>query len=189
MGEPQDTEITLGTGKLLALFFVLVAVCAVFFGLGYSAGKSSVKPSEVVVASTTQIAHAAEAKPSANPSTPSSPAPQKAADAKDSDSQSEATSTAAQAAAPDATEKPKQSADPMVPPVLNGYYVQVAAVREQGDADALVDALKKKQYAASSTAEADKLFHVQIGPFSELKDAEAIRIKLISDGYSPIVKK
>ena len=28
----QDTEITLGTGKMLALFFGLVALCAVFFG-------------------------------------------------------------------------------------------------------------------------------------------------------------
>ena len=32
----QDTEITLGTGKMLALFFGLVAVCAVFFGMGFS---------------------------------------------------------------------------------------------------------------------------------------------------------
>ena len=34
----QDTEITLGTGKMLALFFGLVALCAVFFGMGFSLG-------------------------------------------------------------------------------------------------------------------------------------------------------
>ena len=39
----QDTEITLGTGKMLALFFGLVAVCAVFFGMGFSLGRSSVR--------------------------------------------------------------------------------------------------------------------------------------------------
>src|SRR5271165_3461155 len=39
----QDTEITLGTGKMLALFFGLVALCAVFFGIGFSLGRSSVR--------------------------------------------------------------------------------------------------------------------------------------------------
>src|SRR5271170_3565162 len=39
----QDTEITLGTGKMLALFFGLVAICAVFFGMGFSLGRSSVR--------------------------------------------------------------------------------------------------------------------------------------------------
>src|SRR5277367_2186874 len=40
----EDTEITLGTGKMLVLFFGLVALCAVFFGMGYSLGKNSAKP-------------------------------------------------------------------------------------------------------------------------------------------------
>ncbi len=43
MAGSEDTEITLGTGKMLALFFGLVALCAVFFGMGFSLGKSSAK--------------------------------------------------------------------------------------------------------------------------------------------------
>ena len=39
----QDTEITLGTGKMLALFFGLVALCGLFFGLGFSLGRGSVR--------------------------------------------------------------------------------------------------------------------------------------------------
>ena len=39
----EDTEITLGTGKLLGLFFLLAAVCGVFFAIGYSLGKSSAR--------------------------------------------------------------------------------------------------------------------------------------------------
>ena len=39
----NDTEITLGTGKMLALFFGLVILCAVFFGMGFSMGKNSVR--------------------------------------------------------------------------------------------------------------------------------------------------
>jgi cell division protein FtsN len=30
---------------------------------------------------------------------------------------------------------------------------------------------------------------VQIGPFNDIKEAEATRAKLISDGYNPILKK
>jgi DedD protein len=36
-----DTEIALGTRSLLAIFFGLVLICAVFFGLGYSVGRAS----------------------------------------------------------------------------------------------------------------------------------------------------
>jgi len=82
--------------------------------------------------------------------------------------------------------------DPANPPApqLNGYYVQVAAVSKQEDAEALVDALKKKQYAAfAGNAPTDKLFHIQVGPFPDIKDAETIRAKLVSDGYNPILKK
>jgi len=28
-----------------------------------------------------------------------------------------------------------------------------------------------------------------VGPFTDIKDAEATRAKLVSDGYSPILKK
>ena len=73
----------------------------------------------------------------------------------------------------------------------SSYFVQVAAVSKQDDAQALVDALKKKQYAAftSNSSATDKFFHVQVGPFNDLKDAEATRAKLIGDGYNPILKK
>ena len=72
-----------------------------------------------------------------------------------------------------------------------GYFVQVAAVTKQDDAEALVDALKKKQYPAfvASNNATDKLFRVQVGPFAEIKDAETMRSRLINDGYNPILKK
>jgi cell division septation protein DedD len=71
------------------------------------------------------------------------------------------------------------------------YYVQVAAVSRQEDAESLVEALKKKQYpaAAINNPSGDKFFHIQVGPYGELKDAEAMRQRLIGDGYNPIVKK
>ena len=75
-------------------------------------------------------------------------------------------------------------------PSAAGYFGQVAAVSKQEDADALVDALKKKQYPAFVAAPTpDKLFRVQVGPFSDIKEAESMRTRLMGDGYSPILKK
>jgi cell division septation protein DedD len=71
-----------------------------------------------------------------------------------------------------------------------GYAVQVAAVSKQEDADALVEALKKKSYQVFIASQGtDKLFHVQVGPFNDIKDAEATKAKLTGDGYNPIVKR
>jgi cell division septation protein DedD len=75
--------------------------------------------------------------------------------------------------------------------VLSGYVVQVAAVTKPEDAEGLVNALKKKQYPAFAVnnTPSDKLFRVQVGPYPDIKDAEAIRARLVSDGYNPILKK
>src|SRR5271165_6158040 len=35
----QDTEITLGTGRMLSVFFAFVLVCACFFAIGFSLGR------------------------------------------------------------------------------------------------------------------------------------------------------
>jgi DedD protein len=71
------------------------------------------------------------------------------------------------------------------------YMVQVAAVSKQEDADILVNALRKKQYPVFVVANSptDALYHVQVGPFSDAKDAEAMRSRLAGDGYNAIVKK
>src|SRR5450631_2947210 len=41
--EAEERDITIGPGKLLGLFFLLVAICGVFFAIGYSLGKSSAR--------------------------------------------------------------------------------------------------------------------------------------------------
>ncbi|HZR57511.1 MAG TPA: SPOR domain-containing protein [Terriglobales bacterium] len=192
----EDTEITLGTGKMLALFFGLVALCAVFFGMGFSMGKNSFKSTageaSVITSSTNAI------RPQAAKTTPANTSPDmtfyKAVGQKDADTQLAASTSvskgneASEQAPP--TEDKSNASDPMVPPAINGYYVQVAAVSKQDDAEALVSALKGKQYPAFSASIAgDKLFHVQVGPFADIKEAESLRAKLVSDGYNPIVKK
>ena len=68
--------------------------------------------------------------------------------------------------------------------------VQVAAVSKQEDAEILGAALRKKQYPVLvvSNVAGDSLFHVQVGPFNDQKEAESMRSRLASDGYNAIVK-
>jgi DedD protein len=186
MEEATDTEITLGTGKMLALFFGLVILCAVFFGMGFSMGKNSVKSTPELLPSPSQSgARSSTAKPATPSATISSPQTAQSAAANTADS-SQSNSTAAQPT-PDQGASQAQTAS-SVPGV--GYFVQVAAVSKQEDAEALVESLKGRQYQAIiANQAADKLFHVQIGPFADIKEAEAMRSKLVSDGYNPILKK
>lgn len=196
MGSSQDTEITLGTSKLLVLFFGLVGICALFFALGYTLGRKSEPAITTANAAALPQTTPGVTKPGGSASTQASPmtfykaveqkdaspelAPPPAADTKADNTAGNNAAPAAPASSPDTTTLP-----------LSAYLVQVAAVSKQEDAEALVDALKKKQYPAfvASTSSADKLFRVQVGPFSDIKEAEGVRARLISDGYNPILKK
>jgi len=203
MTSSEDTEITLGTGKLLGLFFFLVGICALFFALGYSLGRKS-EPS-VAAASTATVPQTAPAGGKAGSSTAAGPPmtfyksveqkdtnPQltPTTDAKPETPAQTANATASQTSTPGQT-PPASPGDSTTTLPTGGYLVQVAAVTKQEDADALVDALKKKDYPAFVAAQSgnDKFFRVQVGPYSDIKDAEAMRTRLIGDGYSPIVKK
>jgi DedD protein len=200
MDPEQDTEITLGTAKLLSLFFGLVIVCAVFFALGYTLGRKSDvgltapsptplpntlnngKPGGSAAPQQMSFYKAVEQK-DANPQlSPASP------DASSPTAQAPAAATASPSGTQAQTGNPP---DPLAALPTSGYVVQVAAVTKQEDADALVDALKKKEYPAfvATNSTSEKLFRIQVGPFAEIKDAEAMRTRLVNDGYNPIVKK
>jgi len=204
----QDTEITLGTGRMLAIFFSFVLVCAFFFSIGFSLGRRTAiagagSSLSAPTATPATIVRPSAAKNDATQATPPSSSSSndfsfyKAVGEKNAnaaltppDSKAQpAVSIAATATA----EAPSTAATDAATaaPAGGGYYVQVAAVSRQEDAESLVEALKKKQYPAftANNPSADKFYHVQVGPYADLKDAEAMRARLISDGYNPIVKK
>jgi DedD protein len=195
MASSQDTEITLGTGKLLVLFFGLVGICALFFGLGYSLGRKS--DPTVTAASAAPLPQTSPVNTKASGASSAAPPMTfyKSVEQKDASPElTPATETKPDTA--NANQTPVQAAQANVPDPTTtlptpGYFVQVAAVSKQEDADSLVDALKKKQYPAfvAAAPSTDKLFRVQVGPYSDIKDAEAMRTRLIGDGYSPILKK
>jgi len=191
----QDTEITLGTGRMLAIFFTFVLICAVFFAIGFSLGRKT----SMAGAGSLLVAPSAAPATIVRPSAAKNEAPQlsfyKAVGEKNADATLTPQDSKVATAAPTADAPAKVAADAATaapaPSTPGSYYVQVAAVTRQEDADALVEALKKKQYPAFTVnnASADKFYRVQVGPYADFKEADAMRARLISDGYNPIVKK
>jgi len=198
----KDTEITLGAGRMLALFFTIVLVCAVFFAIGFSLGRKTSMAVAGNVANATAGAPAAVVRPAAGKDAAAKPGSQPADFSFYKSVGSSGAST--ELAAPEGQTPASTGSTPAAPPApapsvpansgapaAGGYFVQVAAVSREEDANALVEALKKKQYPAfaAKNSTADKYYHVQVGPYAAFKDAEAMRARLIADGYNPILKK
>jgi DedD protein len=235
----DDTEITLGVGKLLGLFLLLAAICAIFFSIGFSLGKTSGheqamndQPAAATTSADSGPSTSNDPKPSAavttKPDTQSSAAPasnnadqqgsltfynavkqnnnvQQAATAESKPTAEQATgprvvSAATPATVPPATTQPATTGShgsevmshtsPVTGP--GTMVVQIAAVSREDDAVALAGALRKKNYnvfVVNNPVTNDKLYHVQVGPFSTLADAETMKARLVAEGYNPIIKK
>lgn len=199
----QETEITLGNGRLLGLFIGLVVLCGVFFVMGYMLGKNSAPGNTLLTDATSNTAGDGTMKPGAiqgvaTPAPTPAPAVQPSAEPTNTTEPEPAAVPVEQERAPEpaAPEVARPAARPVsrpaatATPSLGSYIVQVAAVSKQQDADALASALRRKQYTVNVSSQMpDRLFHVQIGPFSDPKLAEMVRSRLVADGYNPIVKK
>lgn len=210
----RNRELTLSTGAILAIFLGLVLLCAVFFGFGYNLGrKSTTVPNAPVpvAASDTEPAATKNStfdnfKPSpSSPSASSSPSAVTTSAPANSVTRSSVTvpvrptpapapSTprvaAPTSASPSAAARTQPPAAPAIAPG-GAFVVQIAAISgtHKDDADLLVSALHSKGYQVSERTEAqDKLIHIQVGPFATKADAEAMRERLIVDGYNAIVK-
>lgn len=217
LAQTNDTEITLGAGKLLGIFFAAAVVCALFFGLGFNLGRGSTPIPDPNVAVATPTANDKSAgKPSANHVATSVPCPAgqicsdsttpeatppavtpegtDPAAATPSAGTAQATSTAPAATPVAAATQPSTPAPTPVSTAAaatpgNTFVVQVAAVSRREDADALTIALRKKNYPAFVISDLpDKLFHIQVGPFDDRKTASDVRDRLSNDGYNPIIK-
>ena len=190
MAAAQDVEISLGTGRLLGLFLGFVVVCGIFFGLGYTLGHNvNSAPTSAEAASPVPVSNSTKSKAtSASQSENANPTPEltfyKTVEQKEAKPQ--LTPPPAPVPATSANTAPTTEV-----PHSSTYVVQVSAVTKKEDAEVLVEVLRKKNYPVflASNAPNDSLYHVQVGPFNDLKDAEAMKGRLAGDGYTPIVKK
>lgn len=212
----SDRELTLSTGAILGIFFGLVLLCGLCFGVGYNMGRKSLPaPLALNDAASEPIADGTGAtKPSAGSPVDGSavtpapavvavpvvpPAPKPAPVVRkpppvDADAAATPTSERSSDSAivpPARTVSPSALMPGATPAPAQGgsIMVQVAAVSHQEDADLLVGALKARGYTVSARPTGgDNFIHVQVGPFSNKKDAEAMRQRLLSDGYNALLK-
>ncbi|HEV2645925.1 MAG TPA: SPOR domain-containing protein [Acidobacteriaceae bacterium] len=205
-----DREISLGTTTILGIFFGLAVVCACFFGFGYTMGHNSARAAEAAGSTVGEPAVVTPAGGAAKPAAgslavhPVAPVAQVADDG--GSAAAEGAEKTAVAVAPAPAKNAVAASDrviagdkvPVTPvalpvaastPVVGAYMVQVAAVSSQDVADILLASLEKKGYKVAVHHEAqDKLLHVQIGPFGNRKDAEAMQKRVLGDGFNAIVK-
>jgi DedD protein len=194
----NEHELTLSTGTILGIFAGLALLCGLFFGFGYKMGShKAAPPVQAVVAPENLVVPSANFsafKPAAGSPVagPVTPAPVPSITPAKTPVSTEDGETAAIEQTPHTTPTAPIHAAPEPPtPVVaaGSFVVQVAAFTHPEDADLLVHALKAKGYPAFARSEPqDKLQHIQVGPFSNRKDAEAAKQRLLVDGYQPILK-
>jgi cell division septation protein DedD len=185
--QPAEREVTLSTGALLGIFAGLVLLCGLFFALGYAVRGRQTPRVAAVTSDATPKGSSTDFGAFKGSTKPAAGSPM----------------GGAAPAAPAKVETPETEAPPEAAPVVRqqpatapasvpagSFVVQVAAMSHAEDAGFVVAALKAKGYPAAARAEPqDKLLHIQVGPYTNRKDAEAIKQRLAADGYdNPIVK-
>jgi DedD protein len=207
----REAELNLGPMALWAIFFGLVVICGLCFGLGYTLGRhGSEQPLTAGQTSsgaqTTLQAETSRPKPSATAPTGAAPEKQSVV--------VNLPQSAAAGAGPSANAQSSEPVQPQVRPALQDVagtaptaqksavssvapalaptgplMVQIAAVSHQEDAEVLVSALRTRGYAVVARHEAsDGLIHVRIGPFNSRDVANRWRLKLLGDGYNAVVQ-
>lgn len=209
LNDEPEREISLGTFTILGIFLVFALICAAFFGFGYALGRKSApaaasipsdtRPDQSLKSSDTSDSDDASPAPNA-PAPALAPAP---AESPKAVVVHDHASTPAVVPASSPAPKPEAEAHNVAFPVPSAHpaasapasagttriVVQVSATSRQGDAQALIAALKRKGYNAAIHQEPqDKLYHVQLGPFANRQEANAMRQRLDTDGYKAIVK-
>ena len=190
-----EKELVLGNKQLISLFFVIVALCGVFFALGYTMGRPSSKQLVSIPDSSPSASPAAaspaqsrEAEPSAADTTPALPD----AGAQTPSTQSPSTQTqAAHDVPPAPVPSPAPAPAPAAAaasatttPEAGATYLQVTA-HGRADAEHLVKTLKEQNFptllADSSKPE---LFRVLVGPYHQTADVADAKARLKALGFA-----
>jgi cell division septation protein DedD len=157
-----EKELVLGNKQLISLFFVVVALCGVFFALGYMIGHNVSKPSAANLDSVPPVAADVPTSTDSEPPRETTPA----------------ADTAPQPPPP--TPAPAHADTPQP----GATYLQVTALH-RADADNLVKTLKEQNLPAL-VADSSKpdLFRVLVGPYHQTADVADAKARLKSLGFA-----
>jgi DedD protein len=207
----KDVELTLGPALVLACVCGLLLLCGLCFGVGYTYGRrngSEMAATKVAPSGQTLAEQAAAnvpkpaatpapqpiqppaSNPASEPSTASVPAASNPAANVPAQSTESAVRPAMTASPASQTTSPATTPAQVQPalPAGSGIMVQIAAVSHVEDANVLMAALRKHGYTVTARREVDdNLIHVQVGPFADRSEANAMSLRLLSDGYNAIV--
>jgi cell division septation protein DedD len=203
----NEKELILGNSQLISLFFVVVALCGVFFALGYMIGRNSTKQ---LVATGESAAQTGAAQPPAAarapeparempsveppragadaPPPPSEPAPSVTTQpAREMPTAAPPKETARETAKePPPAAKPAPTAAATALPALEtgASYLQVAALRRD-DAAKLVRTLREQDLPAR-LAESPKpeMFRVLVGPYHQTAEVAEAKTRLKTLGFA-----
>jgi len=211
-------ERVLESRHVIGLFMLMLLFSGVFFTLGYVMGRNEIdgpvraatdffrKPENSVTPKKD-----ANSKRTSNPATPAAPTDTAAPPnsdwefyhAGDHTKNEDHLKPVASAPAParknvpalvKTTAPPRTSGGPSKSPnpsLIPGgaYTLQVAALTKEADALELASRLQKRKFPAFVVSpQADKYYHVQVGPYADPKAAEAARKGLEGAGFKAIVK-
>jgi cell division septation protein DedD len=94
--------------------------------------------------------------------------------------------------APPVAAKPAPEPEPVPAPPANVLNYQIGLFSNSANADKLLDEVKKKGFKAfiltPSEGDPNPVYRVQVGPFTDVVEAEEAKKKLESDGYKPLKK-
>jgi len=178
-----EKELILGNKQLISLFFVVVALCGVFFAMGYMVRGNSLKGS---VSATTDAGSAAspESVKRQQPEPPAettdvvpaatAPAPAETRPAQD---------TAAAGASTDSITVPRS----VTATEAGAFYIQVGALA-RADAEATVRTLREQHLPALVAASSkENLFRVLVGPYRLTADVADAKTKLKTLGFAETI--
>ena len=188
---------------VIGLFMLMLVFSSVFFALGYVMGRNQYdgqvraasNPREASDLRAPSRPDGTQKRGSRSPlaDSPSDPATQPSSDwgfynagKTSSDDNLKPVSSAAPVKSTPVASKNRLSS----PSASGGNYtIQVAALRKESDALALASNLQKKKFPAFVMApQADKYYHVRVGPYADQKSADLAKKGLESAGFKAIVK-
>jgi DedD protein len=210
-GKRGGGDRVLESRHLVGLFLGVVLLCGVFFTLGYVMGRNQFGGSVHASDSTIRNVPSSSPKPKAAEQ-PGPTAPDwdfyPNGNKKDTDHLTQPAPPVKSAAAPSATAKPVPPAG--APPVAtrpaandtknprlqpqatpkSGILLQIAALRRQGDALEMAEAIQQKKFPCFVvTPSSDNYYRVQVGPYQDIASAEAAKRSLEQLGFKPIIKR
>lgn len=208
----EGSDRVIESRHLVGLFLGVVLLCGVFFTLGYVMGKTQYsgavhaaeslwkdsRPAPVPKTTTTKAANDTnttdspewdfyagkkpESKPQASVSAPvTQPASRPVSPA------AEPTNAVLKT-----TPSPSKSMARFQPPRIprGAIILQIAALKSEGDAMALADALQRKRFPAFVINPGmDSFYHVQVGPYADSQSANIAKLSLDHEGFKAIIKR